>query len=262
MTDLDLPKVLDVARRATEAASQACLRYWRRDFAVDWKPDHSPVTQADKEAEAAAVQIIRDAFPDHALLTEETGAIGGGSENLWYVDPLDGTRGFTRAGFFWGPLIALEHRGEIVAGAMAIPALNESYWAARGMGAWRDGTRLRVSTVSSWDAATFSLGEMSRFLGGPAGPGVCRLIETCASARAFGDVAACAMLLNGRADAWIEGGVQRWDLAPMKVLVEEAGGLFTNFAGVPTIANGQAVATNGLLHPHVLAALARGGAGR
>jgi histidinol-phosphatase len=242
-----------------EAASKIGLRYFRGALDVEWKSDLSPVTRADKESEAAIVGLIRDAFPTHTLLAEETGAHPGDPDARWLIDPLDGTRGFSRGGSFWGPLVALEHRGEIVVGAMAIPALGETYWAARGQGAFRDDVRLRVSTTRVWKEATLSLGELSRMLVSPYADGVGSLIKTCTSVRSFGDVAACAMLLNGRAEAWLESGVRPWDLAPFAVMVEEAGGRFTNFEGVSTIESGAAVATNGALHEHVLATL-RGGA--
>lgn len=254
-SDLDLPRALDTARCAVAAASAASLKHFRQGVVVEEKPDRTPVTAADREAEAAILAVIRDAFPAHDILTEESGAHGVGADSRWIVDPLDGTRGFSRGGPFWGPLVALEHRGEIVAGAMALPALGESYWAARGLGCYRDGERLRVSGVAVWAEATVSLGELRALLEPPHGAGVSALIRTAASARCYGDLAGCALVLNGRAEAWLEAGVKVWDLAPLKVLVEEAGGRFTDFAGRPTVESGAAVASNGLVHEHVLAAL-------
>src|SRR5512143_1840763 len=136
MADLDLALALETSRRAAEAASAAALRHFRTGVRVEVKPDRTPVTVADREAEAAALAVIRDAFPGHAVLGEETGAGAGDAASRWIVDPIDGTRGFTRGGSFWGPLVALEQDGRVVAGAMALPALGETYWAARGMGCW------------------------------------------------------------------------------------------------------------------------------
>ncbi len=258
-SDLDLLRALDAARRAVAAASTASLKYFRREVVVERKPDRTPVTAADREAEAAILAVIRDVFPAHDILTEESGVHGSGSDSRWIVDPLDGTRGFSRGGTFWGPLVALEHQGEIVAGAMALPALGETYWAARDLGCWRDGERLRVSRVADWAEATVSLGELRALLEPPHGAGVSALIRTAASARCYGDLAGCVLVLNGRAEAWLEAGVKVWDLAPLKVLVEEAGGRFTDFAGKPTVESGVAVASNGLVHEHVLGLLAGGG---
>src|SRR5512142_3459224 len=150
---LDLDLALVTARRAVEAASRASLRHFRRGVRVELKPDRSPVTIADRESEAAVLDVIRAAFPDHAVLGEETGAHAGTAGTRWIVDPLDGTRGFARGENFWGPLVGLEHEGEVVAGAMALPTAGEVYFAARGRGAWLTAAggapeRLRVSGVS------------------------------------------------------------------------------------------------------------------
>src|SRR5512135_2338952 len=133
---LDLDLALDTARRAVEAASAAALAHFRRGVRVETKPDRTPVTAADRDAEAAVVRVIREAFPSHAILGEESGAHEGDAATRWIVDPIDGTRGFTRGGAFWGPLVALEHEGRIVAGAMGMPAMSETFWAAQGRGAW------------------------------------------------------------------------------------------------------------------------------
>jgi histidinol-phosphatase len=163
--------------------------------------------------------------------------------------------------------VALEYRGEVVVGAMALPALGETYWAARGRGAFLQRgrgkpARLLVSRVGDWPEATLSLGEM-RFLLAPdrAAP-VEHLVATAASARCYGDLAGCALVLTGRAEAWLEAGVKEWDLAPLKVLVEEAGGRFTDLTGRPTVSSGHCLASNGLVHGHVLAAFGVGEAAR
>jgi histidinol-phosphatase len=251
-TFTEIERAVDVARRAVKAAGDAALRHFRAGVRVETKPDRSPVTAADREAEAAVLALLRADFPDHAILGEETGEHAGMAGLRWIVDPIDGTRGFTRGGPFWGPLVALQHDGRVVAGAMALPVLGTTYWAGRGLGAFRDGERLHVSGIAAWEHATLSLGEMRDLLGRPS---IVDLARAAASARCYGDLAGCAMLLDGRADAWIEGGVKPWDLAPLQILVEEAGGRFTDFAGTPTVETGNAVATNGPLHDHVLRAL-------
>lgn len=261
MPTLDLDLALATARRAVEAASGAALAHFRRGVRVDLKPDRTPVTIADRESEAAILAVVRAAFPDHAVLGEETGAHAGAAASRWIVDPLDGTRGFTRGEALWGPLVALEHEGEVVAGAMALPVAGEVYFAARGRGAWLSTggaapAALRVSGVPRWEDATLQLGEPSVLLAPPFAAPVERLATACARTRCYGDLAGFAMVLTGRAEAWIEAGVKIWDLAPMKVLLEEAGGRFTDLAGVPTVASGNCLASNGLLHDHVLAALA------
>ena len=265
MPGIDLPKAMATARLAVEAASAAELAHFGRGVRVEVKPDRTPVTVADREGEAAILAVIREAFPGHAFLGEETGAHAGSAASRWIVDPLDGTKGFTRGRGFWGPLVALEHEGEILAGAMALPALGETYWAARGLGAWMragggDPVRLAVSRVAVWADATLSLGEPHVLLVPPMLARVARLATTCASSRCYGDLAGCALLLQGRAEAWVEAGVKIWDLGPLQILVEEAGGRFTDLSGKATVASGACVASNGLVHDHVLAALRGSGA--
>lgn len=261
MPDLDLEAAMQTARRAAEAGGAAAMRHFRTGVRVELKPDRTPVTAADREAEAAILEVVRARYPGHAILGEETGAHAGEGAR-WIVDPVDGTRGFTRGGSFWGPLVALEVGGEVVAGAMAMPALGETYWAARGLGCWRAvgggaPERLRVSGVAAWEEATLSLGEQKFLLAPPTREQVYRLTVTAAQARGYGDLAGCAMVLTGRAEAFLEAGVQVWDIAPLKILVEEAGGRFTDFAGAATHLSGACVASNGLVHEHVLRELGR-----
>lgn len=253
--DIDLSLVLDAVRRAAEAAARVALPHFERGVSVETKSDDTPVTAADRDSETAILAILKTALPRASILSEESGAQAGDPRTRWIVDPLDGTRGFARGGTFWGPLIALEHAGDVVAGALGLPALGETYWAARGMGTFRNGARVRVSAIAQWSEATLSLGEMRRMLAMREGPAIAELIRTSASTRAFGDVAATAMLLSGRAEAWLEAGVKTWDLAPSKILIEEAGGRFTAFDGSASIETGTAVGTNGFVHDHVLAAL-------
>ncbi|HUG52047.1 MAG TPA: inositol monophosphatase family protein [Vicinamibacteria bacterium] len=259
MPPVDVERAMDTARHAVLAASAASLRYWRKGVVIDTKPDRSPVTAADRDAEAAILDVIHLAFPHHAVLAEESGETKG-EGGRWIVDPLDGTRGFTRGGSFWGPLVALEVEGDIVAGAIGLPALGETYFAGRGLGAFRDGERLAVSNVGEWSEATLQLGELKAMLAGSRAPGVRSLVAGAASTRGYGDLAGCVEVLSGRADAWLEAGVRPWDIAALKVLVEEAGGRFTDFdGGARYLETGHAVASNSLLHAHVLRALAGSG---
>jgi histidinol-phosphatase len=224
------------------------------------KPDRTPVTAADRDAEAAILAVIREAFPGHAVLGEESGTHAGSEPARWIVDPIDGTRGFTRGGSFWGALVALEHEGQVVAGAMSLPALGETYWAARGRGAWlaRGGeaaSPLQVSGIGEWAESTLSLGEVrGLFVPGRER----RLLDlglSAAQARCYGDLAGAAMVLQGRAEAFVEAGVKIWDIAPLKVLAEEAGGRFTDLSGAPTVESGNCLLSNGRVHDHVLRAL-------
>ena len=260
--DLDLNLALDTARRAAEAAGRAALAHFRTGVAVERKPDRSPVTAADREAEAAILDVVRAAYPGASILAEESGAHAGDPSLRWIVDPLDGTRGFSRGGRFWGPLVALEHAGEIVAGAAALPADGELYFAARGRGCHRgDGAPVRLSGIDDWAEATLSVGELPRLVETPQGDGVLALVRAAASTRCYGDVAGALMVLGGRAEVWLEAGVKIWDLGPLPILFEEAGGAFTDLGGARTIAGGTALGSNGRLHDFALETL-QGGAAR
>ena len=139
-------------------------------------------------------------------------------------------------------MVALEHEGEIVAGAAALPADGELWFAARGRGCHRgDGAPVRLSGIDDWAEATLSLGELPRLLETPAADGVLELVRTAASARLYGDVAGALMVLAGRAEVWLEAGVKLWDLGPMPILFSEAGGAFTDLAGARTLAGGTAL---------------------
>ena len=254
---IDIGKALAVAREAVAAGGAAALAHLRRGVIVETKPDLSPVTAADRAAEDEIINVIRAAFPDHAILGEEGGAHGTGTVR-WIVDPIDGTRGFARGAAHWGPMVALEEAGALVVGAIALPALGRTYWAARGQGTWRDGTRLAVSAIAELSDATLSIGELRRLAGHR---GIVSLIERAASARCYGDLAGCALVLDGRAEVWIEGGVQPWDLAAPAILIAEAGGRFTDWQGGPSFESGFAIASNGKIHDEVLRAMADHGPG-
>jgi histidinol-phosphatase len=247
-------KAVEVARAATRAASAAALKHFRDGVAVEKKADASPVTIADREAEAAMLAIVKEAFPAHAILGEETGGHAGDGAWRWILDPIDGTRGYTRGGPFWGPLVALEHHGEVVAGAFALPVLGESYYGGRDLGCHKDGVRVTVSSVPSLAEATICLGEPKAFATAQL-PATLGVMRGAASTRCPGDLGGGAYVLSGRADAWLETGVQIWDIAPFQCLIEEAGGRFTDFAGKATIASGNCLASNGRVHDELLALL-------
>lgn len=258
-TTIDLERALDVAKAAVKAGGDAALPWHRRDVPHETKPDHSPVTAADKASDAAILAVIREAFPDHDVLSEESGVDGKGAcDCRWIVDPLDGTRGFLRGDEEWGPLVALEFQGELVVAAAHLPVRDTTFWARRGAGTFRDGERMRVSSVGRMREATLVFGYLGGLLREPWGPGTLELFKSADRVRCPGDLAGPLAVVEGRADAWIEAGVREWDLAAPRLLVEEAGGRFTDLLGRPSHAMGHAAASNGLLHGDVLAAIRNG----
>ncbi|MFO0722994.1 MAG: inositol monophosphatase family protein [Myxococcota bacterium] len=255
---LDLDHALRIATQAARAAGQAELTHFRPDIAVETKPDRSPVTAADKEGEAIIRKHVLGAFPDHGFLGEESGGDEAAHRYRWIVDPIDGTRGFTRGGKFWGPLIALAEGEEVLVGVLYLPALGDLYAAKKGGGTTKNDQPVHVSGIARWEDATISLGEMQNLLRPPLLGPISGLATTAASARGYGDLAGAAMVIDGRAEAFVETGVKIWDLAPIRLLVEEAGGRFTDLHGAHKISSGSAIVTNGKLHDHVLHALKTG----
>lgn len=250
--DRELDAALDAAREAGALA----LRYFTGRFDVALKPDQTPVTQADREAEQAIVARLRASFPDVGFLGEEYGAQGGQGRR-WIVDPIDGTANFVRGIPYWATLLALEEDGEVTLGVVHAPATGDLLWARRGRGAFANGRPLRVSTVDRLADAMLvhsSLNYMKK-LGDRPWRGFLRLVDATSRQRGFGDYFGYTFVLRGQAELMIEGDLKPWDLAPLKLLFEEAGGRLTDFAGTPTIYSGTVVASNGRLHDAALAVL-------
>jgi histidinol-phosphatase len=250
MTDLD--RAVDAAVEAARAAGRIAVRYYRHGFDVAIKADHTPVTQADRESEQAIVDVLGRAFPDCGVLGEEFGAAGP-TTRRWIIDPIDGTKNFVRRIPVWATLIALEEDGEVTAGVVYNPITDEMYSARRGGGAFRNGERIRVS--STGDLAQAQLLHAGLRLYREAGwwDGLARLSDATERQRGFGDYMGYTLVSEGKAEIYAELDLKPWDLAPCKILVEEAGGRFTDFEGRPTIYSGNAFATNGVLHDAALA---------
>lgn len=231
-------------------------RFRAADLVVESKPDMTPVSEADRAAEAAMRDRIAAARPSHGILGEEYGTEGAGSEWRWVLDPIDGTKNYVRGIPVWGTLIALQHEGRSVVGVVSAPALGRRWWAAAGAGAFADGRPIHVSQVKAIEDAHLSYASLTgwdeRGLGAQFGTLARRFWRT----RAFGDFWQHVLVAEGAIDVALEPEVSLWDLAALQVIVEEAGGRFTDLAGRAWPDGGNAVSTNGLLHDEVLAALA------
>jgi len=249
-----LDRVLKVAIEAARAAGEVALKYYRDGFQVTIKPDRSPVTQADQEAERAIIEILRSAFPDYGFLGEEFGAQGN-REVHWIIDPIDGTRNFVRRIPIWAVLIALEEHGEITIGVVLNPVTGDLYTARRGQGAFANGEPIRVSAISRLQDALLVHASLNLVHKSQHWEGFVRLAEATGMQRGFGDYLDYVLVAEGKAEVVVEADLKPWDLAPMKLLIEEAGGRLTDFTGKPTIYAGTALATNGRLHDRVVALL-------
>lgn len=245
-----MDKTLEVAIEAARAAGEIALRYFTGRVEVEWKADRTPVTPADREAERAIVEILGSAFPEWGFLGEESGSSGQGRVR-WIVDPIDGTKNFVRGIPFWATLIGLEEQGEITLGVIHAPATGDLLYARKGAGAHANGERLRVSSIATLAEATLLHASLNYFRG-ERWDGFVRLVDATQRQRGFGDYLAYALVVRGQAELAVEADLKPWDLAAVKILVEEAGGRFTDLAGRPTIYSGTALASNGLVHDEAL----------
>lgn len=250
--DDDLHLALELAYVA-DALTMAAFR--RRGLRVETKADRSPVTEADRRVEEALRERIALARPGDAVVGEEYGsdAAAAGATRRWFLDPIDGTRNFVRGIPVFATLIGLEEDGDIVVGVCSAPGMHARWWAARDMGAYESGRRIRVSDVASLDAAQLSYDSLSGFDAKGLGEPFLALARRCARTRGFGDFWSHVLVAEGAVEIGVEPEVKPWDLAPLKVIVEEAGGRFTDLAGAARIDGGSAVSSNGLLHDEVLA---------
>ena len=229
-------------------------RFRDHELVVSTKPDLTPVTEADRAVEHALRKQIVAARPGHGILGEEFGEEGSGAWR-WILDPIDGTKNYVRGIPIWATCIALQHGDEVVVGVVSAPALGRRWWAARGQGAFAGGVPIRVSAVSGIGDAQLSYDSVVEFEQfGMAGPFL-DLSRRCWRTRGLGDFWSHVLVAEGAVDVAVEPEVSVWDVAAVQVIVEEAGGRFTDLAGVARPDGGSAVSTNGLLHDEVLAAL-------
>ena len=243
---------LQTAVNAARAGADAALPFFRTQVRASWKADNSPVSEADHAADAAIQQCLRRAFPDDAILTEESGERAGRNTRRWIVDPIDGTRDFLRGMPYWANLIALEADGDVVVGVLHLPALRKLYAAGRGLGAWRDGQRLTVDDAVPLSRALLAFGEINCLLRAIDAEAFGRLSWGVGSSRGFGAPYGAALLLDGLAGVWMEGDVSLWDIAPFPVLLEEAGARFTDLEGVRQWPSSSGLAAAPALHAAVM----------
>jgi histidinol-phosphatase len=253
--DFDAFSELQFAIQLADIADEITLpHYTNRSFSLDWKANRTEVTEADRDTETAIGNAVLERRPEHGLFGEEHGLIGSAdSPWRWVVDPIDGTSNFVRGIPVWASLIALTHAelGAVV-GVVSAPAMGRRWWAAKGLGAFADGRRLHVSTVSALDEAqvcvTFSSGWDDLGLTDE----LVKLQQRSYRARGFGDFWQHMLVAEGAVDLAVDAvGLQPYDLAAVMVVVEEAGGMFTDRHGARTFASDTAISSNGLLHEHV-----------
>ncbi len=235
------------------------MRHFRRpDLQVENKHDDSPVTVADREAEAAIAAAVRAARPADAWLGEETGAGVGTSPYTWIVDPIDGTRNFVRGIPLWAVLVACEHAEQgVVAAAVGIPGLDEWYDAELGGGARLNGAAIHVSGIPDLAGSLFCFESPSWFTRNGLDGCFRELCEVTVLQRGICDAYGHMLVATGRAELVVEPQLKVWDVAATSLVVREAGGRFSDLAGTPSIRSDTAVLSNGRVHQAALALIAR-----
>jgi len=258
MSAEELGRDLDLALSLAEQADAiTTARFGALDLRVDHKPDLTPVTDADEAVESAVRQALARQRPGDAIFGEEHGGSPVSTGRQWVIDPIDGTKNFVRGVPLWASLIALLEDGVPTVGVISAPALNRRWWAARGLGAHTcvagsAPRRLSVSGVSDLGSASLSFSSLSGWADRGLREKFVALTDAVWRVRAYGDFYSYCLVAEGAVDVAAEPEVKLWDLAPLDVLVREAGGRFTDLSGAPGPHGGSAVASNGLLHSAVL----------
>lgn len=244
---------------ADDADSLTMSRFRALDLHVETKPDDTPVTDADRAVEEAIRGTLRRARPRDAVVGEEYEATGWGPRR-WIVDPIDGTKNYLRGVPVWATLIALMVEEEVVAGVVSAPALGRRWWAAVGTGAWAgkslmNASRCHVSGITSLDQASLSYSSLTSWTEEGKREAFLGVMDACWRTRAYGDFWSYVLLAEGAVDIVAEPELALHDMAALVPIVTEAGGRFTDLAGVPGPLGRGAVATNGPLHDEVLSLL-------
>jgi histidinol-phosphatase len=249
---------LRFAHVLADAADDITTRRFRAlNLEVETKPDLTPVTDADRAAEESLRNVLRRSRPRDAVLGEEFGRAGHGPR-CWVIDPIDGTKNFVRGVPVWATLIGLMDGDEVVVGVVSAPALSRRWWAAAGGGAWTGrsltkASRCAVSGVSDLADASLSYSSLGGWEERGRLDGFLGLTRSVWRSRAYGDFWSHMLVAEGAVDASAEPEVSLWDIAALQVIVEEAGGRFTDIDGNRTPDGGSVVCSNGRLHDEVLA---------
>lgn len=245
-------RLLDDAVAIARAAGDTTLRWFgSADLVVSRKADRTPVTEADRHAEAHARGALAEAYPDDGIVGEEEPERTGTSGRRWFIDPVDGTKAFTHGVPLFSTLLALEDDDGIAVGVIYLPALGETVWAGRGRGCWYDGRPARVSANPELTGAYLTTSGFDHW----PESALLAVRHSGMLMRTWGDGYGYALVVTGRVEAMVDPSAAPYDLAPMPVIVEEAGGRFSDWAGDRRIDGGNGLATNGVLHDEVLSLL-------
>jgi len=247
---------LQAALDAAGTAAEITRSLYQHNLEVRIKADKSPVTEADVRCEHAIREILEARFPTYGFFGEETVARGMDADNLWLVDPIDGTKAFVREYPMFSTQIALMRRGEIVLGVSSAPIYGELAFAERGCGAFINGKSAAVSQIANVESAALSAGNLKTLAASGRWSRYGALVAQVDRIRGYGDFLHYHLLAAGKIDAVIESDVSILDIAACVAIVSKTGGCFTELGGAPiTLQSKSVLATNGPLHAPMLAAL-------
>lgn len=239
-----LEEAVDLARQA----GRLTLDWYKPTVEVITKRDGSPVTEADRAAERLLRDALADRYPHDSVVGEEFDDRGGDSGRTWFIDPIDGTQSFIRGVPLFATLLALEDTHGVAVGVIDLPALEETVMAGRGLGCFLNNRRIGVSDGAALEGSVLCTSGFDLLPGRLAD----RLHRSPLVLRGWGDAYGYALVAGGRVEAMLDPVVKPWDIAPMGVIISEAGGRFTDFRGKQDFRSGTGLATNGTLHDEVL----------
>lgn len=240
------------ARWAVLRAGRRALEHFHKGVATELKEDRTPVTVADREAETILRDTLAREFPGDGFLGEEFGAEASSTGFRWIIDPIDATYNFVRGIPLFATLVGLEMDGKMVAGFCYIPSQERLYHAVRGQGAFVNDRPIRVSPIEDLAEAQIiyssldwfeKVSKTSFFLG---------VVNSVKRTRGFGDFYGFTLVAEGAAEAMLEPATNPWDIACFQPIIEEAGGVFTDWRGEPTIHTGGALVANPAIHAQIL----------
>jgi len=254
ITNDKMNEYLEFARDLSVRAGEITMRYFRKDLAVEFKQDRSPVTVADRETETYIREAIQERYPDHGIIGEEQGRTESASPFTWVVDPIDGTKSFIHGIPLYTVLLALLYNGEPVAGVIHNPPLDETVYAAKGHGCFfngapcmiKQGPALKDAWVQVTDPADMARSHPEF---------TSRLLSKAGFCRTWADAYGYLLVATGRADVMIDPVLALWDVAPLQVVITEAGGRFTDFRGEDRALGASAIAAAPALHKEILGLL-------
>ena len=245
-------KELVTAIDASNAAARLIRSYFKGNFNVDIKEDMTPVTEVDIKAENTIKDIILNAFPDYGFYGEETCRENKNSEYTWLVDPIDGTKGFVRGYPFFSTQIALMHHDEIILGVSNAPIFDEIIFAEKGKGAWMNNKQMHISNTKDIVSSTISTGNLKTIALSENWMNLGKIVSKADRIRGYGDFYHYHLLASGKIDVVIESDVNILDVAALSLIIEESGGVFTDFQGEsPNLDTTSVIASNPILYTSI-----------